>query len=71
MQAAEKMDLPTHTLFVGEIIGAYADKEYMDKNNFNYEKAGAYFLTMMDNTIGVLERKSAMHGRMERLSNRF
>jgi flavin reductase (DIM6/NTAB) family NADH-FMN oxidoreductase RutF len=54
---AEKIDLPTHTLFVGEIIGAYADKKYIDKNNFNYEKAGAYLLTMMDNTYWSFGKK--------------
>ena len=54
---AEKIDLPTHTLFVGEIIGVYADKEYVDKNNFNYEKAGAYLLTMMDNTYWSFGKK--------------
>ncbi len=45
----QKIDLPSNTLFVGEIIEAYADKEYMEKNSFNYKKAGAYLLTMTDN----------------------
>jgi len=53
----EKINLPTHTLFVGEIIGVYADKEYMDNNNFNYEKAGAFFLTMIDNTYWSFGKK--------------
>ena len=53
----EKIDLPTHTLFVGEIIEVYADKEYMDNNNFNYEKAGAFLLTMMDNTYWSFGKK--------------
>jgi flavin reductase (DIM6/NTAB) family NADH-FMN oxidoreductase RutF len=53
----EKMHLPTNTLFAGEIIGVYADKEYMDNNNFNYEKAGAFLLTMMDNTYWGFGKK--------------
>ena len=54
---AEKVDLPTNTLFVGEIVAAYADKEYINKNDFNYEKAGTYFLTMRDNTYWSFGKK--------------
>jgi flavin reductase (DIM6/NTAB) family NADH-FMN oxidoreductase RutF len=45
----QTIDLPTHMLFIGEIIGSYADKEYVDKSGFNYEKADAFLLTMTDN----------------------
>jgi flavin reductase (DIM6/NTAB) family NADH-FMN oxidoreductase RutF len=44
-KVVQKMDFPTNTLFVGEIIGAYANKEFMDENNFNYEKAGTFLVT--------------------------
>lgn len=53
----QKMDFPTHTLFVGEIVGAYADSKYMIDHNFSYEKAGAFLLTMMDNTYWSFGKK--------------
>jgi flavin reductase (DIM6/NTAB) family NADH-FMN oxidoreductase RutF len=56
-KVVQKMDLPTNTLFVGEIIGAYANKEFMDKNNFNYEKAGTFLLTAKDNTYWSFGKK--------------
>jgi len=49
-KVVHKISLPSNTLFIGEIMGAYADQEYMDKNNFNYKKAGSFLLTMIDNT---------------------
>jgi flavin reductase (DIM6/NTAB) family NADH-FMN oxidoreductase RutF len=45
----ESLRLPTNTLYVGEIIGAWAAPEYLEGSSVLYGKAGAFFLTMPDN----------------------
>jgi len=49
-KVVETCDLPTNSLYIGEIVGAYAQSAYLEKGNFAFAKAGACLLTMRDNT---------------------
>lgn len=42
------IDLPSNSLFIGEIIGAYADEKFLDKDKINYKNMNLFFLTMPD-----------------------
>ena len=48
-KVVEAVDLPNNTVFIGEIVGAWAHEEYLDGKIINYNKGNAYFLTMLDN----------------------
>lgn len=41
-------ELPTNTLFVGEIVGAYCEERYLTNGNPDYLKTKAFLLTMPD-----------------------
>jgi flavin reductase (DIM6/NTAB) family NADH-FMN oxidoreductase RutF len=43
------IDLPTNMLLVGEISGAWCDQAYLDGKSPDYNRIGAFFLTMPDN----------------------
>lgn len=43
------VELPTNTLFIGEITGAWCDESCLSGNCPDYERAGSFFLTMPDN----------------------
>lgn len=45
----ETIKLPTNTIFVGEIFGAYCESEFLDGDKPDYKKMESYFLTMPDN----------------------
>jgi len=45
----EFVELPTNTLFIGEIKEVWADKSAMDGNKINFDLAELFILTMPDN----------------------
>lgn len=44
------VDLPTHTVFIGEIIGSYADEACLTDGSPDVKKMDPLLLTMPDNT---------------------
>jgi flavin reductase (DIM6/NTAB) family NADH-FMN oxidoreductase RutF len=46
--------LPTHTLFVGEIMGAYADGNVIKEGKPDFPAINPLFLTMPDNRYWML-----------------
>lgn len=46
--------LPTNTLFIGEIVGAYADGNALDNGKPNFPAIDPLFLTMPDNRYWTL-----------------
>lgn len=48
------IDLPTNMLFVGEIKTAWCDESSLDGTSPDYERIGAFFLTMPDNRYWAL-----------------
>ncbi len=56
-RVSQAVDLPTHTLFIGEIIEAFAENEYLEKDGFSFSRAGTFLLTMRDNTYWSFGRK--------------
>lgn len=45
----ETIDLPTNTLFVGEIVNAYSEERYMEGNNVDLARSHPFLLSMLDN----------------------
>lgn len=43
-------ELPTNTLFVGEIVGAWCNRNLLKGSDPDFAAASAFFLTMPDNT---------------------
>jgi flavin reductase (DIM6/NTAB) family NADH-FMN oxidoreductase RutF len=43
------VELPTNTLFIGEIVGAWSEPRFLEGDVVKYAESGAYFLTMPDN----------------------
>jgi flavin reductase (DIM6/NTAB) family NADH-FMN oxidoreductase RutF len=50
----EFVKLPTNTVFIGEITGAYCEEEYLNDKNPDFPKMECFFLTMPDNTYWSL-----------------
>lgn len=46
--------LPTNTLFIGEIVGAYADGKVLNDGKLDFAKIDPLFLTMPDNRYWTL-----------------
>lgn len=46
----ETMEFPTHYLFVGEILAAYSEEQYMTAGRLDIEKMDPLLLTMPDNS---------------------
>jgi flavin reductase (DIM6/NTAB) family NADH-FMN oxidoreductase RutF len=46
----ETMEFPTHYLFVGEILAAYSEEEYLTEGRLDIEKMRPLLLTMPDNS---------------------
>lgn len=46
---ANVMDFPSNTFFVGEIVGAWCQKEFITKGAIDFVKMRSFFLTMPDN----------------------
>lgn len=53
-QLVQMLDLPTNTLFIGEIIGAYADGEVWIDKKPDFSVINPLLLTMPDNTYWTL-----------------
>jgi flavin reductase (DIM6/NTAB) family NADH-FMN oxidoreductase RutF len=53
-QLVQAVTLPTHTLFVGEIAGAYADSRVIKDNKPDFPAIDPLFLTMPDNRYWTL-----------------
>ncbi len=45
----QSVDLPSNTVFIGEIQGAWADERYFDGKQIDFKSGSAFFLTMPDN----------------------
>jgi len=45
----QTIDLPSNYLFLGEIVGAYADKKFVQPNGPDFKAMDLFFLTMPDN----------------------
>lgn len=45
----QSIELPTNTLFIGEIVAAFCDELYIRDNHPKFVDFGAYFLTMPEN----------------------
>ena len=43
------VDLPTNSLFIGEIVGAYSEERYLTEGKPDIKKIGPFTLTMPDN----------------------
>lgn len=57
----EKVELPTHDLFIGEIVGAYTEERYLTDGKIDIKKINPLLLTMRDNnywTMGNLVGKA-------------
>lgn len=50
----QAVPLPTNTLFIGEIIGAYADVKVLKDEKPDFAKIDPLFLTMPDNRYWML-----------------
>lgn len=51
----EEVGLPTHDLFIGEIVGAYTEERYLTDGKIDIKKLNPLLLTMRDNnywTVG-------------------
>ncbi len=48
--------LPTHTLFIGEIVGAFADDDVIKDGKVDFPAVDPLFLTMPDNRYWTLGR---------------
>jgi flavin reductase (DIM6/NTAB) family NADH-FMN oxidoreductase RutF len=45
----ETVDLPTNTLFIGEIVNIYSEEKYLDNGKPDVKKVRPFLLTMPDN----------------------
>lgn len=55
----ETIKLPTNTMFIGEITGAWCDEDCLTDNGTpDYKKADSYLLTMPDNTYWSMGESS-------------
>jgi flavin reductase (DIM6/NTAB) family NADH-FMN oxidoreductase RutF len=43
------VDLPTNSLFIGEIVGAYSEERYLTEGKPDIKKISPFTLTMPDN----------------------
>ncbi len=48
-RVVQSVELPTNTLFIGEITGAWSEERHLEGDAVNFAGSGAYFLTMPDN----------------------
>jgi flavin reductase (DIM6/NTAB) family NADH-FMN oxidoreductase RutF len=48
-QLVQTMDLPTNTLFIGEIVNICSEKQYLQNGKPNVRKVQPFLLTMPDN----------------------
>jgi len=46
----KRIELPTHDLFLGEVVDVFAEEKFMEMNTFHFPNAKTFFLTMPDNT---------------------
>jgi flavin reductase (DIM6/NTAB) family NADH-FMN oxidoreductase RutF len=48
-RVVETIDLPTNTLFIGEIVNAYSEEKFMEGNNVDLARSQPLLLSMLDN----------------------
>lgn len=48
-QLVQKVELPTNNLYIGEIVGAWSDEQFMTENKLDLKKMEVFFLSMPDN----------------------
>jgi flavin reductase (DIM6/NTAB) family NADH-FMN oxidoreductase RutF len=56
-RVTQAVELPLHTLFIGEIVEAVAEEAMVGQGGFDFEKAGCFFLTMRDNVYWAFGEK--------------
>lgn len=54
LRLAEKVELPTNYLFVGEVVGVHAEESILTDGVPDVEKVGPFVLSMPDNRFWVL-----------------
>jgi flavin reductase (DIM6/NTAB) family NADH-FMN oxidoreductase RutF len=47
--SGSKVDLPTNTLFIGEIVNIYSEEKYLENGKPDVKKMRPFLLTMPDN----------------------
>ena len=60
------VDLPTNSLFIGEIVGTYTEERYLTDGNLDIKKIDPFTLTMPDNSywkIGEMAGKAWSAGK--------
>jgi flavin reductase (DIM6/NTAB) family NADH-FMN oxidoreductase RutF len=45
----KKVPLPTHDMFIGEVVEVFAEDAFMHESAFKFMEAGSFLLTMPDN----------------------
>lgn len=50
----KKIELPTHDLFIGEIVGAYTEERYLTDGKMDIRKMNPLLLTMPDNNYWTM-----------------
>lgn len=45
----QRVDLPTNSFFIGEIVGAFSEEQYLTDGKLDIKKANPFVLTMPDN----------------------
>ena len=48
-QLVQTVEFPTNNLYIGEIVGAWSDEEFMTENTLDLKKMDVFFLSMPDN----------------------
>lgn len=50
----QTVDLPSQTLFIGEMAGVYSEEQYLTDGNLDFQKVKPFVLTMPDNNYWAL-----------------
>lgn len=58
-ELVETVELPSNTLFIGEIKGVWAEKSVMDENKLNFDASELFILTMPDNQYRGISKPTA------------
>ena len=50
----ETVSLPTHQLFLGEVVGAYTEERYLTNGKLDIRKANPFLFSRIDNSYWIL-----------------
>jgi len=56
----QSLPLPTNTIFIGEIVGAYADESMIEDGKPNFDAIRPLLLTMPDNRYWTLGKQAGI-----------